>query len=90
MFATAMAAECRIVGGGGRVMATTLTCREMEVLRLVAEGLPNKLIAKRLHRSLHTIKHHVHAILNKLQVPSRYAAALKARDEGWFVAQGSR
>jgi DNA-binding CsgD family transcriptional regulator len=43
-----------------------LTARELEVLQLLVEGLPNKLIAAQLHISEHTVKFHVSAILLKL------------------------
>ena len=43
-----------------------LTAREVEVLQLMAEGLPNKQIASRLGISLHTVKFHVAQILGKL------------------------
>jgi DNA-binding NarL/FixJ family response regulator len=51
-----------------------LTPREMEVLRLLAEGLPNKSIASRLGISEHTVKFHINAILGKLGAQSRTEA----------------
>ena len=51
-----------------------LTERELEVLRLIDAGLSNKEIAARLKRSLHTVKNHVHHILEKLEVHSRHQA----------------
>jgi len=53
----------------------TLSTREREVLTLVAEGLSNAAIAKRLHLSDHTVKRHVANILLKLDLPTRAAAA---------------
>ncbi len=67
-----------------KMLDAPLSFREMDVMKLLAKGLPNKVIAKELCISNHTVKHHVHMILTKLNVPSRYAAALKARDEGWL------
>ncbi len=58
--------------------AESLTPREIEVLRLLAEGLPNKAIARRLAISEHTVKVHVNAILGKLGVESRTEAVVKA------------
>ena len=55
-----------------------LTPRELAVLRLVAEGLPNKTIAVRLGISEHTVKFHVNAILGKLGVASRTEAVVRA------------
>jgi two-component system, NarL family, nitrate/nitrite response regulator NarL len=55
-----------------------LTPRELAVLRLVAEGLPNKTIAARLGISEHTVKFHVNAILGKLNVASRTEAVVRA------------
>jgi DNA-binding NarL/FixJ family response regulator len=55
-----------------------LTGRELEVLRLVAEGLPNKQIALRLNISEHTIKFHINAIMGKLGVQSRTEAVVRA------------
>lgn len=52
----------------------TLTTREREVLQLMAQGLPNKNIAARLHISQHTVKFHVASILAKLGATSRTEA----------------
>jgi DNA-binding NarL/FixJ family response regulator len=51
-----------------------LTPREVEVLRLVAQGLTNAQIARQLVVSLHTVNNHVRSILSKLGTPSRSAA----------------
>jgi pimeloyl-ACP methyl ester carboxylesterase/DNA-binding CsgD family transcriptional regulator len=55
-----------------------LSAREREVLALVAEGLSNAAIAKRLRLSDHTVKRHVANILMKLDLPTRAAAAALA------------
>lgn len=55
-----------------------LTPRELEVLQLMAEGLPNKAIARRLGISDHTVKFHVNAILGKLGAQSRTEAVILA------------
>jgi DNA-binding NarL/FixJ family response regulator len=49
----------------------TLTVREREVLQLVAEGLPNKAIARELGISEHTAKFHVGSLLDKLDATGR-------------------
>jgi two-component system NarL family response regulator len=55
-----------------------LTNRELEVLRLVARGMPNKDIAGELVISENTVRNHVRNILEKLQVRSRVEAAMYA------------
>lgn len=55
-----------------------LTPRELEVLALLADGLSNRRIAKRLEISEHTVKFHVNALLLKLDADTRTAAVVKA------------
>lgn len=55
-----------------------LTPRELEVLTLLADGLSNRRIAKRLDISEHTVKFHVNALLLKLDADTRTAAVVKA------------
>jgi DNA-binding NarL/FixJ family response regulator len=55
-----------------------LSQRELEVLRLVADGLSDREIAERLVLSPHTIHRHVANIRTKLDQPSRAAAAVHA------------
>ena len=59
--------------------ATTLSAREVEVLRLVARGLSNRAIARELVISLGTVKTHIHNISGKLGVDSRTQAIARAR-----------
>ena len=59
-----------------------LTRREMEVLRFLSEGLPDKAIASRLGISQRTVKNHVHNILDKLQLQNRVQAAAYALRQG--------
>ena len=58
-----------------------LTERELEVLRLVAQGLNNREIAKQLFISENTVKNHVRNILEKLQLHSRMEAVMYAVKE---------
>lgn len=62
-----------------------LTPRELEVLRLLADGLPNKTIAGHLAISEHTVKFHVNAILGKLGVASRTEAVVRATRLGLIL-----
>jgi DNA-binding NarL/FixJ family response regulator len=59
--------------------ASGLTPREREVLAMVAEGLPNKLIARRLEISEKTVKAHLTRIFERLGVSDRTQAALWAQ-----------
>lgn len=59
-----------------------LTPRELEVLRLIADGLGNKEIAAALDVSVGTVKLHVQEILVKLQAADRTQAAVKALRQG--------
>jgi DNA-binding CsgD family transcriptional regulator len=63
-----------------------LSKRELEVLALVAEGLTNRDIARRLVLSEHTVNRHVANILRKLGLPSRAAAASLAGRYGLGIA----
>lgn len=60
----------------------TLSPREAEVLALLAEGAPNKVIARRLNISVHTAKFHVAAILIKLGAANRTDAIAIAMRQG--------
>jgi NarL family two-component system response regulator YdfI len=62
-----------------------LTARELEVLQLLAEGLPNKIIATRLHITEHTAKFHVSSILMKLGAASRTEAVTTAARRGLLM-----
>jgi DNA-binding NarL/FixJ family response regulator len=62
-----------------------LTRREIEVLRLVAEGLNNRTIAERLFVSDHTVHRHLTNILNKLDVSTRAAAVAQAARRGLLI-----
>jgi len=62
--------------------AAELTPREIQVLRLLAEGLVNRAIADRLNISEHTIKFHIGSILGKLQASSRTEAVTRGLRSG--------
>lgn len=76
-------------GGRGRTAGARgtlpggLSPREVEVVRLLAQGLKNLEIATRLGVSAFTVKRHVANILTKLDLPTRAAAAAHAARKGW-------
>jgi len=59
-----------------------LTPRERDIFRLIAQGLPNKTIGRRLNISESTVKVHVKHLLKKMQLKSRVEAAI------WAIQQG--
>jgi DNA-binding NarL/FixJ family response regulator len=62
--------------------AMTLTEREIELLQLVADGLPNKAIAQELSISENTVKYHIKKIFQKLGVQNRTEAVANAMRSG--------
>ena len=64
------------------ILADKLTERELDVLRLIAKGIPNGEIAHQLHLSEGTVRNHVSAILEKLGVSDRTQAAVIAIQHG--------
>ena len=94
----------RVVAGGRNVIlppgmaevlahpdrvAGPLSARELETLRLIAEGRTNKEIAEELGVTEGTVKSHVTSILNKLGVQDRIRAVLEAARKGWIQLRGS-
>ena len=65
--------------------APDLTPREMDVLQSLAEGLPNKEIARTLRISEHTVKFHVTTILGKLGARTRTEAVTLAVRQGLII-----
>jgi DNA-binding NarL/FixJ family response regulator len=76
--------------GPGDGPTAELTSRELEVLRLVATGKPNKEIAAELTISERTARTHVSRILRKLRLSSRTQAALWAVREGLVEVEAER
>ena len=64
-----------------RELSPQLTCREVEIVRLVLAGAPNKTLAFRLHVSAGTAKVHLHNIFRKLDVASRSELVELARGQ---------
>lgn len=79
-FSAAVAAKVTAWSRGERPGG--LTEREVEVLALVAEGLPNKQIASQLQVAERTVNFHVSNILQKLGAASRVEAAVWAKEQG--------
>jgi len=83
-----LASQTRAVTSGsenGPDRLEELTAREVEVLRLMAEGFGNKQIASRLGISDHTVKFHISSILAKLSVSSRTEAVTQGIRMGLIV-----
>jgi NarL family two-component system response regulator LiaR len=79
----------RGVGGSPPNLLSDLTQREMDVLLLIAEGLPNAAIATKLFISEKTVKSHVGNILSKLHLNDRTQAAVFAWRQGVVNADSS-
>ncbi len=72
----------RIVERNRTATSEQLSARELHVLELLAEGLPNRAIAQRLHLSETTVKTHLAHIYKKLGVDNRTAAVVTATENG--------
>lgn len=70
------------IGNRNPKIVDPLTDRELEILRLVAQGLSNTEISQRLYLAVRTIKGHNLRIFNKLQVQNRTEAVARARELG--------
>lgn len=82
---TVLAAERRPARSCGH-----LTARQCEIVGLIAEGLTNKEIARRLCIELPTVKNHLHAIFARLDVSRRSEAAALALEHGLASAYATR
>jgi len=69
--------------------ARELTARELDVLRGVAAGCSNKVIARQLCLTPETVKWHLKNIMRKLDAKSRHEAVLRAGERGLLAATGS-
>ena len=78
------AAAATIVARDPRIIPEdiALTQRELDVLALMAEGASNKMIARRLGISVHTVKFHVGSLLDKLDATGRTDAVAHAARRG--------
>lgn len=77
-------AAARVVARDPRIMPEdiALTQRELDVLALMAEGASNKMIARQLGISVHTVKFHVGSLLDKLDATGRTDAVAHAARRG--------
>jgi DNA-binding CsgD family transcriptional regulator/tetratricopeptide (TPR) repeat protein len=64
-----------------------LTGRELEILGMIAQGMGNGDIARRLVRSQRTVEHHVSALLGKMNAQNRMDVVLRLRNEPWLLAE---
>ena len=64
------------------------TQRESEVLRLLGDGLSNKVIALRLGISPHTVRDHVCCLMQRHRLSNRVALAVYANSRHWQIAGG--
>lgn len=74
--------ERAVVAQAPKPQLPPLSPRELDVLRLIAQGRSDKAIARTLEISIPTVKSHVHRVLSKLGVDSRTQAALAAQGAG--------
>ncbi|WP_340681702.1 response regulator transcription factor [Amycolatopsis coloradensis] len=79
-----VARVARLPAEAPRPLATPLSERELEVVRLLAGGRSNREIAKTLFLAEGTVKNLVTSVLSKLQVRDRTQAALRAKELGLF------
>ena len=80
MAASLFSRVAELVGERIPESSVNLTPREVEIINKIAEGLPNKEIARQLFIEEQTVKNHVHNILDKLQLHNRLEAVQYARE----------
>ena len=79
-----MIGRCRMVAG------RTLTRRELEIVRLVSQGLTNRVVAGELGVQEGTVKIHLHSIFRKLRVASRTELILRVISNGRKLSKLTR
>ena len=76
------AMQAAAASGTGAETSTSLTPRELEIVRMVAQGLRNRVIGERLVISESTVKVHLHNIYEKLGIEGRLELVLLAQQKG--------
>lgn len=74
----------KLSSGGQRVGEMALTTRELEILKLLRQGMTNKEIAFQLRIAERTVRYHVENLLDKLQAHNRPEAVANAIQKGWL------
>jgi two-component system NarL family response regulator len=75
-------AELALKKGKGKIVnAVRMTKRELEIIALIADGQSNKEIARQLNIATHTVKSHMHNIMEKLALHNRLQIAKFTREE---------
>jgi DNA-binding NarL/FixJ family response regulator len=83
--------EHAVKGGKAKLkQALRMTSREREVVRLIGKNLSDQEIRQKLHISVHTIKSHLHNIMEKLALHTRLEVAGYASTSGTLKAAGKR
>ena len=80
-----MEGELVVISDQGHTQPVTLSPRQVDTLELLAQGLPNKTIAARLHISPATVREYVSDILELFGSDNRTQAVLKARQMGFVL-----
>ena len=86
LLAAFAAEQAKIAGNTAAALVDPLSERELEVLRLIADGLSNRGIGERLFLAVDTVKGHNRRIFEKLQVQRRTEAVARARELGLLQA----
>jgi NarL family two-component system response regulator LiaR len=73
-----------------KIGAELLTERELEVLKLAAQGMSNRDIARELHLSIRTVQAHLSTIFTKMGVGSRTEAVVQALQRGWLTLEDTQ
>lgn len=66
------------LGVKNKITSANLNSREIEILKMIADGIPTKEMADKLFISVNTIKYHVKNLYDKLEISSRQEAKIKA------------